>query len=74
MDKESISKKQFTHLDVYFDLDKRLISVEGQEKFFRPKEFDLAYLLMSNPGVVFTREILVGQQGLIKLAMQKNLI
>ena len=55
----SISKKQFTHLDVYFDLDKRLISVEGQEKFFRPKEFDLAYLLMSNPGVVFTREKLV---------------
>ena len=59
MDKESISKKQFTHLDVYFDLDKRFISVEGQEKFFRPKEFDLAYLLMSNPGVVFTREKLV---------------
>ena len=56
---KSISKKQFTHLDVYFDLDKRLISVEGQEKFFRPKEFDLAYLLMSNPGVVFTREKLV---------------
>ena len=56
---KSISKKQFTHLDVYFDLDKRLISVEGQEKFFRPKEFDLVYLLMSNPGVVFTREKLV---------------
>ena len=56
---KSISKKQFTHLDVYFDLDKRLISVEGQEKFFRPKEFDLTYLLMSNPGVVFTREKLV---------------
>ena len=36
-----------------------MISVEGQEKFFRPKEFDLAYLLMSNPGVVFTREKLV---------------
>ena len=56
---KSISKKQFTHLDVYFDLDKRLISVEGQEKFFRPKEFDLTYLLMSNPGKVFTREKLV---------------
>ena len=25
---KSISKKQFTHLDVYFDLDKRLISVD----------------------------------------------
>ena len=56
---KSISKKQFTHLDVYFDLDKRLISVDGQEKFFRPKEFDLTYLLMSNPGKVFTREKLV---------------
>ena len=56
---KSISKKQFRHLDVYFDLDKRLISVDGQEKFFRPKEFDLTYLLMSNPGKVFTREKLV---------------
>ena len=56
---KSISKKQFTHLDVCFDLDKRLISVDGQEKFFRPKEFDLTYLLMSNPGKVFTREKLV---------------
>ena len=33
---KSISKNQFTHLDVYFDLDKRLISVDGQEMFFRP--------------------------------------
>ncbi|GIS29873.1 MAG: hypothetical protein Ct9H90mP2_02560 [Dehalococcoidia bacterium] len=40
-----------------------MISVEGQEKFFRPKEFDLAYLLMSNPGVVFTREKLVKKYG-----------
>ena len=56
---KSTRKKQFTHLDIFFDLDKRLISVEGQEKFFRPKEFDLAYLLMSNPGKVFTREKLV---------------
>ncbi len=56
---KSVSKKIFTHLDVSFDLDKRQIKIGGVEKFFRPKEFDLAYKLMSNPGKVFTREILV---------------
>lgn len=54
-----ISKKQFTHLGINIDLDKRQIKINNKEFFFRNKEFDLIYLLMSNPGKVFTREKLV---------------
>ena len=54
-----ISKKQFTHLGIDIDLDKRQIKINDEDIFFRNKEFDLIYLLMSNPGKVFTREILV---------------
>jgi DNA-binding response OmpR family regulator len=54
-----ISKKQFTHLGINIDLDKRQIKINNKEFFFRNKEFDLLYLLMSNPGKVFTREKLV---------------
>lgn len=56
---KSFSKKNFKHLGVSFDLEKREIKIENEVKFFRPKEFDLAYLLMSNPGKVYTREKLV---------------
>ena len=54
-----ISKKQFTHLGINIDLDKRQIKIKEKDVFFRNKEFDLIYLLMSNPGKVFTRENLV---------------
>ncbi|MDG2101891.1 MAG: response regulator transcription factor [Dehalococcoidia bacterium] len=54
-----ISKKQFTHLGIDIDLDKRQIKINEEDVFFRNKEFDLIYLLMSNPGKVFTRESLV---------------
>tara|TARA_B110000438_G_scaffold160634_1_gene153893 strand:+ start:4805 stop:5521 length:717 start_codon:yes stop_codon:yes gene_type:complete len=54
-----ISKKQFTHLGINIDLDKRQIKIKEKDVFFRNKEFDLIYLLMSNPGKVFTREKLV---------------
>ena len=54
-----ISKKQFTHLGINIDLDKRQVKINNKEFFFRNKEFDLIYLLMSNPGKVFTREKLV---------------
>ena len=30
-----------------------------QAKFFRPKEFDITYLLLSNPGKVYSREKLL---------------
>ncbi|MBC78727.1 MAG: DNA-binding response regulator [Chloroflexi bacterium] len=56
---KNISKKNFNHLGVSFDLEKREIKIDGDVKFFRPKEFDLAYVLMSNPGKVYTREKLV---------------
>ena len=54
-----ISKKQFIHLGIDIDLDKRQIKINEEDVFFRNKEFDLIYLLMSNPGKVFTRESLV---------------
>lgn len=59
-DKNRISsKKLFTHLGIDIDLDKRQIKINNEDVFFRNKEFDLIYLLMSNPGQVFTREKLV---------------
>jgi len=59
-DKNRISsKKLFTHLGIDIDLDKRQIKINNEDVFFRNKEFDLIYLLMSNPGKVFTREKLV---------------
>ena len=54
-----ISKKQFTHLGINIDLDKRQVKINNKEFYFRNKEFDLIYLLMSNPGKVFTRDKLV---------------
>ena len=56
---KNVSKTNFNHLGVSFDLEKREIKIDGNVKFFRPKEFDLAYVLMSNPGKVYTREKLV---------------
>ena len=56
---KSITRKQFTHLDTFIDLDKRIVKINDKNIFFRPKEFDLLYKLMSNPGKVFTREKLI---------------
>jgi DNA-binding response OmpR family regulator len=46
-------------LDTFIDLDKRIVKINDKNIFFRPKEFDLLYKLMSNPGKVFTREKLI---------------
>ena len=56
---KSITRKQFTHLDTFIDLDKRIVKINDKNIFFRPKEFDLLHKLMSNPGKVFTREKLI---------------
>ena len=53
------TEKQFEHFYIVVDLDKRQIKINEEDVFFRNKEFDLIYLLMSNPGKVFTRESLV---------------
>ena len=55
----SLSKKCFTHLGINIDTDKRQVLYNDNEIVFRPKEFELLYKLMSNPGKVFTREQLV---------------
>ena len=53
------SKKTYNHLGLFFDIEKREICIDGEAKFFRPKEFDITYLLMSNPGKVYSREKLL---------------
>ena len=58
-DSHSLSKKQITHLGISINTDKRQVIYEGNEIFFRPKEFELLHKLMSNPGKVFTRQQLV---------------
>tara|TARA_B100001175_G_scaffold302258_1_gene296126 strand:+ start:672 stop:1388 length:717 start_codon:yes stop_codon:yes gene_type:complete len=55
----SLSKKHFTHLGITLDTDKRQVLYDDNEILFRPKEFELLYKLLSNPGKVFTREQLV---------------
>ena len=55
----SLSKKYFTHLGITIDTDKRQVLYDDNEILFRPKEFELLYKLLSNPGKVFTREQLV---------------
>ena len=55
----TLSKKHFTHLAITIDTDKRQVLYDDNEILFRPKEFELLYKLLSNPGKVFTREQLV---------------
>jgi len=55
----TLSKKHFTHLAITIDTDKRQVVYDDNEILFRPKEFELLYKLLSNPGKVFTREQLV---------------
>ena len=55
----TLSKKHFTHLGITIDTDKRQVLYDDNEILFRPKEFELLYKLLSNPGKVFTREQLV---------------
>lgn len=38
------------------DIDKKEVMVDGQTVKFTPKEFNILYLLMRNPGVVFSSE------------------
>ena len=38
------------------DIDKKEVMVDGQNVRFTPKEFNILYLLMRNPGVVFSSE------------------
>lgn len=45
--------------DVVMDTERFEVMVGGQRREFTPKEFDLLRLLMSNPGRVFTREVLL---------------
>jgi DNA-binding response OmpR family regulator len=49
----------FRHLSI--DKDKRIVLLNGNRLDLTPKEFDLLYLLASNPGVTYDRKKLLNQ-------------
>ena len=46
-------------LDITIDREKYLVYKEGEEYTFPKKEFELLSLLISKPGKVFTREVIL---------------
>ena len=49
-------KNVITLKGLEIDVDKKEVMVDGQAVRFTPKEFNILYLLMRNPGVVFSSE------------------
>ena len=44
---------------LFIDKDQYIVNINGKEKVFPRKEFELIYYLANNPGKVFSREILL---------------
>lgn len=44
---------------VYIDRERYIVKIDGEEKIFPRKEFELLYFLTRNPGIVFTRMVLL---------------
>jgi len=44
---------------LFIDKEQYIVSINGKEKIFPRKEFELIYYLANNPGKVFSREILL---------------
>jgi two-component system alkaline phosphatase synthesis response regulator PhoP len=56
------SPENTTHIgDIKIDLDKYLVYIKGVEISLPKKEFELLALLISKPGVVFTRDIILSK-------------
>lgn len=55
------NEKNITAADLVIDVTGRRVVVEGRRVELTPKEFDLLYLLASNPGKVFSRERLLNK-------------
>ena len=55
-------------------IDKRLVTVRGQELQFSPKEFELLALLMRQPGRVYSRTELIKEVWDGKLALESNVV
>ena len=61
MRRDCIATREFFNLDdlptkLYMDIEKHKVSVENTEVFLSMKEFDILYLLYSNPDVTFSKE------------------
>lgn len=54
-----LAKKQLLNNDLVIDPACLAVTFKGIKQDFTPKEFELFYFLVSNPGKVFTREYLV---------------
>ena len=59
--RDCIATREFFNLDdlptkLYMDIEKHKVSVENTEVFLSMKEFDILYLLYSNPDVTFSKE------------------
>ncbi len=54
-------KKEIIHKNISIDAEKRKASVMGERLELTPKEFDLLFLLVSNPGKTFSRQQLLEQ-------------
>lgn len=46
----------FSYKDITLDIGRRQVFRKGQEFFLRNKEFELLYYMMSNPGIVLTKQ------------------
>ncbi len=51
--------KEIVYKELQIDKDKKKASIKGERLDLTPKEFDLLYLMASNPGKTFTREELL---------------
>ena len=47
--------------DVSLDTDSRRLFIKGEEKSLTSKEFDMLYLFVTNPGKVYSRDVLLGE-------------
>ncbi|MDD2553754.1 MAG: response regulator transcription factor [Desulfotomaculaceae bacterium] len=49
------SEKSLKYGNLFLDYDKRVVEIEGQKTELTPKEFELLWLMASNPNRVFTK-------------------
>lgn len=58
---EAVTQKEITSSDLIIESEKRKVSLKGGRLDLTVKEFDLLWLLASNPGKTFTRKELLQQ-------------
>ena len=58
---KSVKTKQFNHHEIFVDVDKHIVKINGENVSLTRKEFDLLCLLLENKGHVLTRDQLLTQ-------------